>query len=159
MISVDLLNINKTQHIKLIYYILEKCNKISFHFPGICDNGKIIDNDIFKKYHQSNSTLIRECFKNGAKQIVSKKYNGMTLGVCSKIFYVKPFVLIKQMLEERYLFDWLMQNNLPEDICFYKNDDLRFFSCSHDEIFYIYYENQEDIAFLKQNNFTYFVCK
>lgn len=48
-----------------------------------------------------------------------------------------------------------IQNDLPEDICFYKKDRVWFSSISHEEIAYIYSDVEADISFLINNNIEF----
>ncbi len=157
MINVNITGIDMLQHKKLIQYILSKCDEISFQLPGVDSDGRVLENPLWQKYHENNKSFLQKCFANGAKQTYSKHYQGMKLGQYGKIIHVKPFHLLDKMLFEYHLYNWLAENGLPEDVCFYSEKQLKFFTCSHEEEFYIYNESKEDVLFLKNNSFEYWI--
>ena len=159
MININILDITPDQYKKLIIYLLDGCDEISFQFPGIYDNGKPLTEAYWQNYHKSIKNLLNDCYNHGAKKMYSKHYQGMHLGVYGVIIYVKPFASLKQMLLANHLFDWLSENNLPEDVCFYSNKKLRVFTCSHEEEIYLYNETSKDIHFLTDNSFEFHLRK
>ncbi len=160
MISVSIDNLDERLYRKLICYIIENSDEMSFQFPGYDSEGRPLTDEIWKDYHEKSRPLLNICFsQKGAKQSISGYYNGMRLGYYGKIVYVKPFEALKQMLLENHLFDWLVQNGLPEDICFYSRKKLRFFSCSHDEDFIVYNECKEDVVFFENNSIEFMITK
>lgn len=153
MLTVELSDIDNQRHRKLIRYLLSQCDVISFHIPGFYDNGMPMDD--MKEYHQQTRELLQTCLFHGGKQQISNRYYGMRFGWCSKIIMIKPFQFLQELLLEHRLFDWLMQNGLPEDVCFLEKGKLRYFTCAHDESFFVYNETQADRNFLSLNGFQY----
>lgn len=159
MIYIDFANIQSNQYKKLINYFLSKCDEISFHLPGVYDNGKPMDDKLWQEYHNNTKHFLQTCFNNGAKQSISRQYHGMRLSHFSKVIYVKPFQELTNTLLCNHLLDWLVCNNLPEDVCFYYKKNTRIFTCSHENEFYIDNETEEDIDFLKNNSIDFIVRK
>lgn len=46
---------------------------------------------------------------------------------------------------------FIPENNMPEDICFYRNSKLWFATVSHERIAYIFDARKEDLDFLSKN--------
>ena len=82
----------------------------------------------------------------------------MKLGLYSKIIHVKQFALLQKMLFDNQLYDWLAQNGLPEDVCFYFEKRIWIFSCSHDEDFLICRERKGDRLLLNNIALEYWIC-
>ena len=159
MIKVNIIDTDETLYKSLMKYCLNGCNEVSFHFPGVSDDGKPLNDSIWVDYHKNTADFKKKCFNHGGRKTCSKHYAGMKLGLYSIIIHVELFDYIKQTIIDRPLFDWTVQNNLPEDVCLYKNGVMRIFSCSHDEEFHIYNETDKDINFLSSNGFEFYVFK
>ena len=56
----------------------------------------------------------------------------------------------KQLLQMPNIF-LSVDNNMPEDFCFYREDELWFATISHEKIAFIMNATEEDISFLKKN--------
>jgi len=48
-----------------------------------------------------------------------------------------------------------IENNMPEDICFYRKGVAWLVTVSHEEYAFMYNSTEEDIAFLEENNISY----
>lgn len=159
MIIVDIININTNQYQNLINHILKSCDEIAFQFPGVCPDGRPLPDCKWQEYHKKSQVFLEKCFQHNAKQTCSRNYYGMRLGDFGKGIHVRFFPFLEQMLLKYHLFDWLMQNGLPEDVCFLKQKQCYVFTCSHEEEFVIYNETETDVSFLKNNDFDFWVKK
>lgn len=157
MIRVDIRNISDKQYEELIEYVTNCCNAISFHFPGIDYDKKPLLDKEWQQYHKNIQPFLHECLNHGAKIMYSKHYQKMKLGTYSIIIHVKLFDRVKKMLYSNHLYDWDHHNDLPEDVCFFNQKQLRVFSCSHDEDFIMLNEDNNDISFLKSKNIQFWI--
>ena len=53
------------------------------------------------------------------------------------------------------IFDW-NGNNLPEELCFYRNNKKWFTCICHENLLFISDENNDDIKFLEQNHINFY---
>ena len=89
MIIVNIVDIDEKLYKMLVRHCLNGCNEVSFHFPGVGDDGKPLNDSIWVYYHKNTADFKKKCFNNGGRKTCSKHYAGMKLGLYSIIIQVK----------------------------------------------------------------------
>ena len=148
MTYLDLSNENKYD--SLLSYVLKTCDEISFHFP-ILDKATYDLPELtqdYARYQHSKQEFLTELFKHGAKQKISKTYQGIRLGYETQIIRVKLYPKLIDRIRNYHLYDWVWWNALPEDPCFFVQNNCRFVTISHEKIFYAC-DNKLDFAIIK----------
>ena len=136
-----------------ISYVLKECDEVSFHFPILDEKEYSIPElaQDFVRYKRAQQEFLEELFKNGAIQKTSKKYNDISLGYETKIIRVKLYQKLIERIKKHHLYDWVWWNALPEDPCFYSNNECRFITISHEELFCICNEKKDSLLLNKAN--------
>ena len=146
----------------VLKYIFSLCNKVSFHLPNFCSSG---DYDIkynnngeknfeYIEYLQKNRKITDLCFQKGAKRYTSNKYVGEKLAYNTQIVSVNLFSELKSLFLKHHLFEWKYPD-LPEDVCFFFNEECKFQSVAHDGDLIMYKETKKDIDFFDLNGIEY----
>lgn len=100
------------------------------------DSAEIDEN--FNDYLKKNETLISYCNNNIIKKYVSNSYVFDKYGNLSVIYICRMFDYIKNLIYKYpNVYEWL-EPDLPEDICFYKDNTLLMYNCSHENISFIF---------------------
>lgn len=158
-IYIDFSNFSKKQFEKFWEYIFNSSDSFSLRFPNpyhstsntmdieYDDLANICDE--FVNYIQKNKVLINECTKNLIKKEITNRYLDDKYGNLSIVYNCKIFKSLHQyILNNPNLFDWL-EPNLPEDLSFFKRDQLILYTCSHESICIFYSYDDREIALVK----------
>lgn len=164
MIYIDIEHCDECKYFELLNYIFQQCNWVTFHFPNFMNKGSLdirLDdrgnkNLEYGEYIKKNELLIAASLKHGGKKIITKTYNDVSLAYNTQVITVKLIKEIKEQLLQHHIFEW-MYPNLPEDICFFKDNCCRFVSETHEGVFFIKNEKNDDIVFLRQHGFDHMI--
>ncbi len=72
---------------------------------------------------------------------------------------MKIYASNKDSLEKMYLLDNFLlsiQNDLPEDLCFYKKNKIWISTVSHEDLAFLYSTSKNDLHFLESNHIDFF---
>lgn len=141
---------NTTKYNDILSYILKTCDEVSFHFPILCEeryNTPYLLED-YKKYQKAKAKLLSELFNHQAKKRTSNIYQNIKLGYTTQIINVKLYPDLIEMIKNNHLYNWVWWNALPEDPCFFSNNECRFITISHEETFYVC-DNTKDSSLIK----------
>lgn len=125
------------------FSVITKLEKPYSKVPPNCTHDKILE--ALSPYILRQIIGIRKWSYNGTKDnhavMNVYAYNKKSLNVIRSL----PNMLLP------------LENGLPEDICFYRNDAVWLTTISHEEIAYIHSETKNDISFLKKLQILYHI--
>lgn len=137
---------NEKNYNSILQYVLKECDEITFHFP-ILDEKKYNTNDLaadYKLYTDEKQSFLRELFSHGATQEKARIYQGVRLGYETQVVRVSLYPKLIEKIKKHHLYDWVWWNGLPEDPCFFSKKKCRFVTISHEEMFYIYDDKNDN---------------
>lgn len=152
---IFLYGLNTEQHKALIDYSFGICNSLSFivtEFDGSEDYY-----DDFCLHNKNTLKLIEKLNLNVIKTIDGKyQYGSQANDYQSVIYFVTLHDTLKKFLYQHEFEKWRFPK-LPEDLIFYRNNNIWLETISHEKIIWIHNESKEDIAFLNKHkiNFRY----
>lgn len=137
---------NDKQYRLFIKYALTICDSFSLVFEK-SDEDKT--KYIFQEFYDSIAEFILEKKTIECHPVTGTCYSNSDIIYCR---YNKNTIYILQIADN--IFDWNGQN-LPEELCFYKNNKVWFSCIYHERLLFIYNETKNDIDFLKKSQILF----
>lgn len=76
MIRVNIAGINSKQYKQLMQYILNNCDEISFHLPGVSADGQVLTDPFWQAYHKKISRFCSNALTAVQNKLVPDSIRG-----------------------------------------------------------------------------------
>lgn len=156
--------LNAEQHKTIIDYSCGICDSLSFVIQNFNhaqnNNQNILKNDDGEYdsdcclHNQNTLNLIKELDLKIIRTYNSSRYGTPKYNYQSKVFLVKTNDKLKVFLSNHQFEDWRFPE-LPEDLIFYRNNNIWLETITHEKIIWIHNESREDIDFLKKHKIKF----
>ena len=148
-----LYGLNEKQHQSLIDYSFSICNSISFVVTKFDGNEDYYDD--FCLHNKNTLKLIEKLNLNVIKTIDGKyQYGSQVNDYQSVIYFATLHDGLKKFLYQ-YKFEKWRFPKLPEDLIFYRNNNIWLETVTHEKIIWIHNESKEDIDFLNKHRIKF----
>ena len=157
-------DLNFQQQGFLVDYLFNICHTLSFVIQNFNhaqnNNQNILMNDDGEYdsdcclHNQNTLNLIKELDLKIIRTYSSSRYGTPKYNYQSKVFLVKTNDKLKFFLSNHPFEDWRFPE-LPEDLIFYRNNNIWLETVTHEKIIWIHNESKEDIDFLNTHKIKF----